>query len=169
MNEDGAGYVTKEMPDFLRSTNVTFRPIDLKFGPDGALYIADWSNPIINHGEVDFRDARRDHEHGRIWRVTAKGRPLLPKTNLIKAKNEKLFAELLSPNANTAQQSRRVLTERGTAILGDLKKWIRQQVEDEALMQALWMYQSLNVRNDASSTKYWVPRMEKFARRGCGC
>ena len=44
-------------------------------GPDGAIYIADWYNPIIQHGEVDFRDPRRDHTHGRIWRVTAKGRP----------------------------------------------------------------------------------------------
>ncbi len=43
-------------------------------GPDGAIYIADWYNPIIQHGEVDFRDPRRDHTHGRIWRVTAKGR-----------------------------------------------------------------------------------------------
>jgi len=39
-NEAGAGFQTKEMPDLLRSTNVTFRPIDVKFGPDGALYIA---------------------------------------------------------------------------------------------------------------------------------
>ena len=46
-------------------------------GPDGAIYIADWYNPIIQHGEVDFRDPRRDHTHGRIWRVTAKGRPLV--------------------------------------------------------------------------------------------
>ncbi len=45
----------------------------MKLGPDGALYIADWSNPIINHGEVDFRDPRRDHEHGRIWRLSRKG------------------------------------------------------------------------------------------------
>ena len=37
------------------------------------LYIADWSNPIINHGEVDFRDERRDRWHGRIWRVTRTG------------------------------------------------------------------------------------------------
>src|SRR5437773_1270693 len=75
-SEAGAGFQTKEMPDLLRSTNVTFRPVDVKFGPDGALYVADWSNPIIQHGEVDFRDPRRDKEHGRIWRVTAKGRPL---------------------------------------------------------------------------------------------
>ena len=46
-------------------------------GPDGAIYIADWYNPIIQHGEVDFRDPRRDQTHGRIWRVTAKGRPLV--------------------------------------------------------------------------------------------
>jgi hypothetical protein len=38
---------------------VTFRPIDVKMGPDGAIYIADWYNPIIQHGEVDFRDERR--------------------------------------------------------------------------------------------------------------
>jgi hypothetical protein len=44
-------------------------------GPDGALYIADWYNPIINHGEVGFRDPQRDKTHGRIWRVTAKDRP----------------------------------------------------------------------------------------------
>ena len=47
----------------------------MKMGPDGAIYIADWYNPIIQHGEVDFRDPRRDHTHGRIWRITAKGRP----------------------------------------------------------------------------------------------
>ena len=65
-----SGYVTKEMPDVCRTSDVSFRPIDVKLGPDGALYVADWSNPVINHGEVDFRDPRRDHVHGRIWRKT---------------------------------------------------------------------------------------------------
>ena len=60
------------MPRSSRRRNVAFRPIDVKMGPDGAIYIADWYNPIIQHGEVDFRDPRRDHTHGRIWRVTKK-------------------------------------------------------------------------------------------------
>jgi len=51
-------------------------------GPDGAIYIADWYNPIIQHGEVDFRDPRRDLTRGRIWRVTAKGRPTVKKASL---------------------------------------------------------------------------------------
>ena len=61
--------------DSIKTHHVWFRPVDVKMGPDGAIYIADWYNPIIQHGEVDFRDPRRDHEHGRIWRVTAKDRP----------------------------------------------------------------------------------------------
>ena len=67
---------------------MAFRPIDIKMGPDGAIYIADWYNPIIQHGEVDFRDPRRDHTRGRIWRVTAKGRPLVPRPKLVGATTE---------------------------------------------------------------------------------
>jgi glucose/arabinose dehydrogenase len=43
IDEQASGYVTRQMPDLLRTTNVTFRPIDVKLGPDGALYIADWT------------------------------------------------------------------------------------------------------------------------------
>lgn len=147
IEEQGAGYVTKEMPDLLRTTNVTFRPIDAKFGPDGALYIADWSNPIIQHGEVDFRDPRRDHEHGRIWRVTAKDRPLEAKPKLVSAKNSDLLDQLLSPNNFNREQARRVLTERGPKIQSDLAKWTRAQPTQKGLLEALWMYQSIDVVN----------------------
>jgi putative heme-binding domain-containing protein len=144
-DEKDSGYASREMPDLLRTTNITFRPIDVKLGPDGALYIADWSNPIIQHGEVDFRDPRRDHEHGRIWRVTAKGRPLVKRPELINASNRALFNELLSPNKYNQQQARRVLTERGTGIAPDLAKWTKAQKAETALLEALWMYQSIDL------------------------
>jgi putative heme-binding domain-containing protein len=149
VSPDGAGYVTSQLPDLLRTTNESFRPIDLKFGPDGALYIADWCNPIINHGEVDFRDPRRDHDHGRIWRITAKGRPLETRTDLTRADNRALLDNLLSSNSYDVQQSRRVLTERGQRILADLGHWTAQRTNETALLQALWMYQSIDARNDA--------------------
>src|SRR5437763_14155342 len=91
-----------------------FRPIDVKMGPDGAIYIADWYNPIINHGEVDFRDPRRDHVHGRIWRVTAKGRLLVPRPKLEGATTTALLDALKSPEDWTRQQAKRVLNERGS-------------------------------------------------------
>ncbi len=69
---DGSGYVARQKADLLGSDHVAFRPIDAHVGPDGAVYIADWYNPIIQHGEVDFRDPRRDKIHGRIWRLAPK-------------------------------------------------------------------------------------------------
>lgn len=73
---EGSGYQSRQQPEVLTSEHIAFRPIDAAVGPDGALYIADWYNPIIQHGEVDFRDERRDRAHGRIWRVAFDGRPL---------------------------------------------------------------------------------------------
>ena len=78
-------------------------------------YIADWYNPIIQHGEVDFRDPRRDHVHGRIWRVTAKGRPLVKKPEFLDAPTEVVLSYLKDPEQWTRQQAKRVLKERADA------------------------------------------------------
>ena len=84
-------------------------------GPDGAIYIADWYNPIIQHGEVDFRDPSRDHTRGRIWRVTAKGRPLVERPKLVDAPVATLLDSLEAPEDWTRHQAKRVLKERGAA------------------------------------------------------
>ena len=148
ISDKGSSYVTQEMPDVLRSGSVHFRPIDIKFGPDGALYIADWSNPIIQHGEVDFRDKRRDHVHGRIWRVAFKDRPLVKKTDLTQLDNGALLARLTSPNGFDREKTRRMLKERGAdSVLSDLEQWAIKQTGEQALLEALWVYQGLDVVN----------------------
>ncbi|MDB6054057.1 MAG: hypothetical protein JWN25_1580 [Verrucomicrobiales bacterium] len=141
LSEEGAGYVTRELPDLLRTTNVTFRPIDVKLGPDGALYVADWSNPIIQHGEVDFRDPRRDHEHGRIWRITAKNRPLVNVEGIKSGNALNMFAGLLSSNSWTRDVARRTLIERGTNVLARRDKWVATLTNDWQKLQALWLKQ----------------------------
>lgn len=99
-----SGYVTRELTDVVRTPDLAFRPIDVRLGPDGALYLADWTNPVINHGEVDFRDPRRDHVHGRIWRVAPKGsKPL---------KWEKLMS---LKEAEVAEESKSKRTKLGTS------------------------------------------------------
>ena len=115
LTENGSGYVSREQPDVIKSNHVAFRPIDVKLGPDGALYIADWYNPIIQHGEVDFRDPRRDHTHGRIWRVTVKGRELAPRPELVKADIGKLVSQLNSPEGYTRHFAKREIIERFAA------------------------------------------------------
>ena len=37
----------------------------MQMGPDGALYVGDWFNPLIGHMQYSLRDPRRDVQHGR--------------------------------------------------------------------------------------------------------
>ncbi len=151
IGDDGSTFTSREMTEVIKTNHPAFRPIDVKMGPDGAIYIADWYNPIIQHGEVDFRDPRRDHVHGRIWRVTAKGRPLVQKPNLVDAQTPELLDRLKDPEEWTRTNAKRVLKERGAkAVLPALEAWVKALDPKDAnyehnLLEALWTYQSLNV------------------------
>jgi putative heme-binding domain-containing protein len=146
----GSGYTDRLMSDLIRATHPAFRPVDVKMGPDGAIYIADWYNPIIQHGEVDFRDPRRDVTHGRIWRVTAKGRPLVARASLVDASVPDLLKQLEAPEGWTRHFARRVLAERGAkAVVPELQSWVKKLGSDPATephrLEALWTYQTLDV------------------------
>jgi putative heme-binding domain-containing protein len=150
LGEDGSGYAARELGELIKTTHEAFRPVDVKLGPDGALYIADWYNPIIQHGEVDFRDPRRDQVHGRIWRVTAKGRPLVPRPRLVDASTEALLDDLKAPEGWTRHFAKRVLKERGKQVLPELAAWVKRldpadPDHEHHLLEALWTYQSLDV------------------------
>lgn len=148
IEDQGAGYVTRELPDVVRSVDSSFRPIDVAMGPDGALYIADWSNPIIQHGEVDFRDPRRDKEHGRIWRVAPKGSTALPREPLPTLATADLLDRLNSRASYTQAAARRVLVERGATVAPELERWLQRNPDDNSALQALWMKQALNLPLD---------------------
>ncbi len=151
ISDDGAGFAARELAELIKTPHVAFRPIDVKMGPDGAIYIADWYNPIIQHGEVDFRDPRRDHTRGRIWRVTARGRPLVERPRLVNAPIESLLNELRSPEDWTRQQARRVLKERGApAVAAALATWVggfdaTSPAAELTRLEGLWIYQGLDI------------------------
>ncbi|QDT08303.1 PVC-type heme-binding CxxCH protein [Planctomycetes bacterium K23_9] len=151
--EQDAGFVTKQEDDLLRTSAATFRPIDVKQGPDGALYIADWSNPIINHGEVDFRDERRDRWHGRIWRVSWKGAKKQPVQDFTQLGNEKLFANLTDGDRYVRDQSRRVLLERKSQIVDKVHQWSEASSDEFSLLQAVWLQQGLDQINHGQLQK----------------
>jgi glucose/arabinose dehydrogenase/HEAT repeat protein len=149
LQDDGSTYASREMTEVIKSNHPAFRPIDVKMGPDGALYIADWYNPIIQHGEVDFRDPRRDKTHGRIWRVTAKGRPLVEKPKLVDATIPELLEQLKAPEDWTRLQAKRVLKERGKEkALPELYNWIlekgksRGRGDPQLFLEVAWVCES---------------------------
>ena len=100
----GSTPVAVEQPDFLTSKDRWFRPVDIKLGTDGALYVADFYNKIIGHYEVDLKDPRRDKGRGRIWRIVWTGKdgkapaPKFHRADYTTATDTELVDDLFHPN-----------------------------------------------------------------------
>ena len=115
--ETKANGPTAIMEDFIKSQDPWFRPVDIKLGPDGCLYIADFYNRIIGHYEVPLDHPGRDRDKGRIWRVVWRGgskkEAPQPIVDLLKADVPTLVKTLSHPNLMVRLHAADQLVERG--------------------------------------------------------
>lgn len=148
LKTDESGYTSEEVQTVLNSEHRSYRPVDTKIGPDGALYIVDWYNPIIDHGEVDFHHPIRDKKHGRVWKLTKKGSALLPTINMQEQSPATLLNYLKSPEQFTRLQANRAFVEQGgnpeTVI-----NWIKRLPAGNPAtarhrLEGLWLLTALN-------------------------
>ncbi len=153
LEEQGSGFVSNQADDILWTDHIGFRPVDILMGPDGAIYIADWYNPIIQHGEVDFYDSRRDQQHGRIWRVTKKDSPLVKYPDFQNKNIPELLEALKSEETWERLQAKLILKNKDEQEVKDaLSKWIEalepsNPSHEHHLMEALWLHQAIGVVN----------------------
>ncbi|WP_336517389.1 PVC-type heme-binding CxxCH protein [Pollutibacter soli] len=141
----GTGFATRWRQDLVKSSDMNYRPVDLEFGPDGSLYIADWHNILIGHMQHNARDPLRDHVHGRIYRVTYPSRPLVTPAKIAGASIPELFENLKLPEYRTRYRTRRELRGRNVdEVLKYSKTWTASLEEKDPryehhLMEALWV------------------------------
>ncbi|MEC9350135.1 MAG: PVC-type heme-binding CxxCH protein, partial [Planctomycetota bacterium] len=123
---DGAGHKLKTLAPLLTSTHSAFRPVDLNVGPDGAIYVADWFNPIIGHYQASFRHPDRDKKRGRIWRISARGRPLDKPPALATMTAAELCKQLAAPTRWVSQQAKLRLMDLPKAeALAATRNWVK--------------------------------------------
>lgn len=96
-NADGT-VSAEHLPDFLQSKDKFFRPVNMEFGPDGSLYIADWYNKIISHNEVPTTHPERDKTRGRIWRIRHASQKSKAITDYYQLPTADLVAHFKSPS-----------------------------------------------------------------------
>lgn len=150
VKEDGSGFHADPVEPLLKSSDPNFRPVDLEFGPDGALYVVDWYNPLIGHMQHSLRDPKRDVQHGRIWRITYPARPLVEPARIAGASIPELLEQLRAYEDRTRYRARRELRERPEAdVLAALEKWAGGLSPSDPdywrlKLEALWLHQSLD-------------------------
>ncbi len=151
VSDDEAGFKGEEVTPLVYCEDGNFRPIDIQFAPDGSLYIVDWHNALIGHLQHNLREPNRDHTHGRIWRVTYKGRPLVEAPQVAGAALPDLLELLKAPEDRTRYVVRREIAQRDTTeVIAATAKWSAALESEDAdyehnLLEALWVYQTHNV------------------------
>jgi putative membrane-bound dehydrogenase-like protein len=149
--DDGTGVKGEEVTPLVYCEDGNFRPVDIQFAPDGSLYIVDWHNALIGHLQHNLREPNRDHSHGRIWRVTYSGRPLVKPAKIAGQPIPALLELLKAPEDRTRYMVRRELAERDSQeVLEAAASWSAaldpEHVDYEHhQLETLWLYQTHNV------------------------
>jgi putative heme-binding domain-containing protein len=150
LRDEDSGFAGEEIEPIVESTDRNFRPSDIEVGPDGAIYFLDWQNPIIGHMQHHLRDPSRDHTHGRIYRVTWPGRPLLQPAKIAGEPVEKLLDLLKEPEDRVRSRARIELSARPTReVIAAADRWIAaldpgDQDREHHLLEGLWVHQQHN-------------------------
>ncbi|GAB3266145.1 hypothetical protein GCM10027347_33940 [Larkinella harenae] len=149
----GSTPISKREADFLISDDPWFRPVDIKVGPDGALYVADFYNRIIGHYEVALNHPGRDRASGRIWKIRYVGKKPhqnLPVTDWSKASLPELVAGLNHPQLNVRLKIADRLVEVGQqkAVEPVRQLMAAPNVAPKTYVQGLWILNRLNALPD---------------------
>ncbi len=154
LDQDGSGMKGETVEDLVKADPAvypTFRPACVSVGPDGALYFCDWSNAIIGHMQHHLRDPNRDHKHGRIYKMTYEGRPLL-KPKKIDGEPIANLLELLKEWEDGTRQLAKVelAKHEPKEVASAAKKWAAALDKTDAeyehhRLEALWTHQWVDV------------------------
>ena len=149
-------FAEEYVSDLIFSENLSFIPVDIKYGPRGAMYICDWYNPIKGHAQYSLRDPRRDRKSGRIWRVVPKGAQLQEPPPIADASLTQLLDNLKRREYRYRYWTKRELRDTHAAadVAIALDTWVdsldpsterfrHHQVE------AMWVYRSIGVSRPA--------------------
>ena len=166
----GSGYVGHHEPDILFAADTWFRGIDLSYGPDGGVFMLDWTDT----GECHDHDGVH-RTSGRIYKVTY-GKPEQPTFSDLSKVDEPTLVELhRHTNEWYVRQARRVLVDRsarGESLL-EARKALRSLFEGDPdpvrKLRALWSLYVIGATNeewlrtlldhDHESVRVWAIRL----------
>ena len=157
ITEEGSGLKGETIEPALVQTDVqkdpNFRPSGVAVAPDGSLYFMDWSQMLIGHLQHHLRDPNRDHQHGRIYRITYPSRPLLKPKPIAGEPVEKLLELLKEHEDNVRQRAKIELDIHDTKqVVAATQKWEKaldkkDKNYEHNRLEALWVHQWHNVVN----------------------
>jgi putative membrane-bound dehydrogenase-like protein len=141
--------------EFLAATDTWFRPVQVRTGPDGALYVVDMYRFVIEHprwippADLAKLDVRAGSTLGRIYRVRPKNRELRPVPRLDKLDTAGLVAALDSPNGWQRDLASDRLLSEGKSAVKPLEALAANSPRAEARLHALCVLGAMGEQKSA--------------------
>jgi len=164
LNDSGSGFTEQDGWNLTASNDNWYGPVQAEVGPDGAVWIADWYNFIIQHNPTPpgFENGAgnahinplRDRNHGRIYRLKYKGANGYEPISLSVTDPAGLIEALKNDNLFWRMTAQRLLVERNKmdvvpALLELINsRWVDQLGINPAAIHALWTLHGLGVLTD---------------------
>lgn len=151
---EGSGLKGETIEDLVKGDNdkiPNFRPSAVGVAPDGSIYFCDWAKELIGHMQHHIRDPNRDKSHGRIYRVTYEGRPLLKPAKVDGQSVAELLDLLKEPENDVRTRAKIELSKHDSAkVIAGVKKWTtkldpKDKDYEHNMTEALWVHQWHNV------------------------
>ncbi|MCI0456336.1 MAG: HEAT repeat domain-containing protein [Gemmataceae bacterium] len=149
LRRNGSTYLAGHAPDFLMSGDKNFRPINLRWGPDGSIYVIDWhdQNPCHQAPPDSW-----DMKHGRIYKIQRKGAKKAAPVDLAKKTSLDLFRVLINDNPYQYRTALRLLHERQDAtVVAPLKAIARFGDREELVLRALWGLHAIGALDEGTA------------------
>ncbi len=132
----GSSFKTADRSDVLTSEDEAFRPVFISNAPDGSLFLADFYDFYIAHGQ--HYQSQIDNTTGRIYRLRGKEASLEEDVNLRVKSNSQLVGLLSHANKWHRQMALRLLAERKAVDVLPALRAILKQEEGQVALNALW-------------------------------
>ena len=149
--------------EWLRSMDYWFCPIDVSFGPDGAMYVLDFNTPVVTHNDTrgpqhskSNASVRpdRDSYFGRIFRIQSESATQFPIPDLDQANAAALVAAFKHPNKVVRFNAIRILSEKsaelGSQAVPALTAMATREPFAPARILALWALERLHQLKDST-------------------
>lgn len=133
---EGSTFQTKDIGHPVTTSDKWFRPVDIKVGPDGAIYVADWYEAHIAH--LRHHEGKIDTSNGRIYRLKAKGTPPQKPFDFGKLATADLIPLLEHPNKWQRQTALRLLGDRKDASAIPALKQRMAAAPPQTALESLW-------------------------------
>lgn len=152
VQHDTSSFKTRDLTHAVTTTDKYFKPVEIKVGPDGAIYVADWYDRQVTH--TRNYEGNIDKSNGRIYRISARQSGPMKSVGFAGKYDDALTEQLRSPNRWNRQVAARLLAAEKNEDRAEKHRGICKANSGQLALEALWAANLCEPLTEAAAAEF---------------